>query len=101
MFGGIDAPLKVSLDVFRHAIRHEQKLRIQYQNAESIHSDRTILPLALTYYVEVAVVSAWCELRGDFRHFRADRVLDCQALTQNFHGRGQQLRRRMDLATPE
>ena len=97
----IDAPLNVSLDVFRHAIRHEQKMRIQYQNAHSVQSDRTILPLALTYCVEVAVVSAWCELSGDFRHFRADRVLDCQSVPQYFHGRGQQLRQQMDSTVPE
>ncbi|MFP6745270.1 MAG: HTH domain-containing protein [Alphaproteobacteria bacterium] len=45
---GIDAPPQVSLDLFRHAIRREQKIRIQYQNADSVQSNRTILPLALT-----------------------------------------------------
>ena len=36
---------------------------------------RTIRPIAMAYYVDVTVVGAWCELRSDFRHFRADRIL--------------------------
>ncbi|MFP6745269.1 MAG: WYL domain-containing protein [Alphaproteobacteria bacterium] len=46
--------------------------------------------------MEVALISAWCEMRGDFRHFRADRVLDCQPVPQYFVGRGQDLRQQMD-----
>ena len=34
----------------------------------------TIWPFAVAYYVEATLVSAWCELRDDFRHFRVDRV---------------------------
>jgi predicted DNA-binding transcriptional regulator YafY len=37
-------------------------------------SERTVWPFALAFFQEVRVLAAWCELRQDFRHFRADRI---------------------------
>lgn len=93
---GIEAPRQVSLDLIRTAIRNEQKLWIEYRDAEDEPSKRVILPVALTYHVEVAVVAAWCELRNDFRHFRVDRIIDCRRQERYFLGRGDQLRRQLD-----
>lgn len=98
---GIDLSQQEGLAQFRDAIRNEQKLRIQYRSGGGAESDRIILPVVLTYYVEVAVVSAWCELRGDFRRFRTDRILDCQPTEQFFQGRGHHLRRQLDSKYPE
>lgn len=72
------APTGVDLSVIRAAIRNERKLRIDYADEQGRKSSRTIWPFAVAYYVEATLISAWCELRDDFRHFRADRV---QALT--------------------
>jgi predicted DNA-binding transcriptional regulator YafY len=36
------------------------------------------------YYVEATVISAWCELRNDFRHFRADRIHSLAVLDDGF-----------------
>lgn len=30
--------------------------------------------LALGYFDRVHMIAAWCEMRGDFRHFRIDRI---------------------------
>jgi len=79
----------------------QEKLQIRYCNAEKIETERVILPVALTYYIEVAVVSAWCELREDYRHFRADRVLDCRQTENYFHGRGALLRQHLAIITPD
>ncbi len=98
---GIDLSQQAGLAQFRDAIRNEQKLRIQYRNGGGVESDRIVLPVVLTYYVEVAVVSAWCELRGDFRRFRTDRILDCQPTENFFQGRGNHLRRQLDSKYPE
>jgi len=38
----------------------------------------------------VTLVGAWCELRNDFRNFRADRIVSSRVLDENFspeHGR--------------
>lgn len=78
--------------VMRKAIREEEKLRLQYQDAEAHVTARTIRPIGLIYYVDNVLLAAWCELRGDFRHFRADRILDCQPTGDFFKGTGSRLR---------
>jgi predicted DNA-binding transcriptional regulator YafY len=93
---GIPSARQGDLDQIRQAIRDERKLRIQYRNAKEEESERVILPIALTYYIEVAVISAWCAMRKDFRHFRADRVGTCRPLEQYFTGKGDALRKLMD-----
>ncbi|MBL9052199.1 MAG: WYL domain-containing protein [Tabrizicola sp.] len=50
------------------------------------------MPLEVIYYIESAVLAAWCELRRDFRHFRLDRIRDCTPLGTGFRGRGAGLR---------
>jgi predicted DNA-binding transcriptional regulator YafY len=75
---GRGAPAGADLSVVRAAIHDERKLHIDYVDEQGRKSSRTIWPFAVAYYVEATLVSAWCELRDDFRHFRADRV---QALT--------------------
>lgn len=93
---GIPSERQGNLDQLRQAIRDERKLGIRYKNARDEESDRVILPIALTYYIEVAVLSAWCAMRKDFRHFRADRMLECRPLDQYFTGKGDALRKLMD-----
>ena len=58
----------------RHAIRDERKLRIAYVDERGERTRRTIWPIAIAYYVEATLIGAWCELRQDYRHFRADRI---------------------------
>lgn len=72
------------LSVIRTAIREERKLRIDYSDEQGRRTSRTIWPFALAYYVEATLVSAWCELRDDFRHFRADRVQSFAVLDEGF-----------------
>lgn len=59
---------------FRRAIRGQRKLWIRYRDENGSATERTIRPFALGYFDSVQIVMAWCELRGDFRHFRADRI---------------------------
>ena len=39
---------------------------------------RTIWPLALGYFEDARLLAAWCELRGDFRHFRCERITSAE-----------------------
>src|SRR5215813_9484551 len=50
----------------------------------AIRDERTIWPFAIAYFAEATLVNAWCELRDDFRHFRADRILGCEMLDESF-----------------
>lgn len=58
----------------RDAIRHEEKLAIDYVDAEEAPTSRTIWPIAVAYFDQRRLVIAWCELRNDFRQFRPDRI---------------------------
>lgn len=83
--------------LLRQAIREEEKLEISYQKTDQEMTIRTILPLAITYHVDVIVLAAWCELRSDYRHFRIDRMKHCQPNGDFFHQTGHQLRAKWKL----
>ena len=72
------------LSTLRTAIRNETKIRFAYVNERGKASRRTVWPIALAFYERVRVLTAWCELRGDFRHFRTDRVSDAEDLRQRY-----------------
>lgn len=68
----------VDLAEIRKAIRSGRKAIIGYGDGEGRASERVIWPFALSFFDQVRVVLAWCELRQDFRHFRADRIVSFQ-----------------------
>ena len=63
------------LPTLRRAIREQRALHLAYADAGNRVSQRTIWPFAMAFLAEVRLLAAWCEMRGDFRHFRADRVV--------------------------
>ena len=77
---GPAAPGASNLAPLRAAIRRERKLHLCYTDAADAASERVIWPVALGYFEGARVVAAWCELRGDFRHFRIDRIAALQVL---------------------
>jgi predicted DNA-binding transcriptional regulator YafY len=89
-----DAPVYVSLGdaaqptvdmaQVRAAIRDRRKMRIAYVDEQGHRTRRTIWPLAMAYYVDVSVLGAWCELRGDLRNFRVERIMSSRALAARF-----------------
>jgi predicted DNA-binding transcriptional regulator YafY len=68
----------------RQAIRDGHKMRITYQDENGQETLRVIQPFAVAYYVKATLVCAWCELRNDVRHFRADRVVAAEVLDDGF-----------------
>ncbi|WP_370363101.1 helix-turn-helix transcriptional regulator [Pandoraea sp. XY-2] len=71
-------PTIVDMTVIREAIRAERKLQLSYRDEAGRLSERVIWPFALGFFDHMRMIVAWCELRDDFRHFRADRI---EALT--------------------
>ncbi len=69
----------VNLPILRAALREKRVLSIAYARADGQTSTRRIRPLQLQYWGRVWICSAWCEVRQDFRMFRADRI---QAINQ-------------------
>ena len=67
-------PPGVDLQRVREAIHGRRKLIIDYSDELGRTTTRTIWPITIAYLERVRMVIAWCELRGGFRHFRADRI---------------------------
>jgi predicted DNA-binding transcriptional regulator YafY len=81
------APVPAQRDLpttIRHAIRDSRKIRMAYRDEQGRETQRVIQPFAVAYYVEATLVCAWCELRGDIRHFRTDRVVSAEVLDEGF-----------------
>ena len=74
----------IDLAEVRRALREERKLRLDYRDARNRPSVRTVRPLGLAFVGPVWVLSAWCELRADFRNFRPDRIARLELLAEWF-----------------
>ncbi|MFV1602097.1 MULTISPECIES: helix-turn-helix transcriptional regulator [unclassified Phaeobacter] len=83
----------VSKGLLRQAVRDSRKLRLTYLCPDSGETLRVLRPLALIYNVETTLLAAWCELRGGFRHFRADRMLCADLLADSFAAEADLLRK--------
>ncbi len=73
------------MPLIRRAIREGLSLQITYLSLDDRETTRVIRPLQTEYWGRVWTCSAWCELRGDFRAFRIDRMQSCTATGQSFH----------------
>lgn len=58
------------------AIRERKRVHVRYEALDGESSERDLRPLGLYHWGKVWTLSAWCELRDDFRNFRADRITD-------------------------
>lgn len=74
----------VAPDLLRVAIRTERKLRITYEDPSGAVSQRVVWPFALVYFDQSRVLMCWCELRGDFRNFRSDRITVAELLEARY-----------------
>ncbi len=90
--------LDVNLDICRKAIDQKRLLEIDYCRADGETSRRRIRPLGLYFWGSVWTLVGWCELRGDFRNFRVDRILSLKTASETFDdGEGQSLQDFIDL----
>lgn len=85
-------PANVDFTLLRRAIREEEKLELAYRDEQGKLTTRVIRPLALIYYLDAAMIVAWCELRKAIRNFRLDRTQDCKATGAYFRNEGDRLR---------
>ena len=81
------------LQSIRDAVRAESKLEITYQDSKESNSNRIVWPIGLVFFDQVRILVAWCELRCDFRHFRADRILAIKRLPERYPKRKANLMR--------
>ncbi|GAB2506534.1 YafY family protein [Pseudoxanthomonas sangjuensis] len=82
------------LPALRRAIREGNVVRMGYADAGGRASERTVWPFAMAFLDDMRLLAAWCELRGDFRHFRADRVQWLEDTGQRYPDQRHRLLRR-------
>ncbi|UXN02423.1 helix-turn-helix transcriptional regulator [Bartonella sp. HY406] len=70
--------------LLRKVIRDHKKLAITYCDAHGKFSKRIIWAFGLAFFAKSRIILAHCEERDDFRHFRTDRILSCNALPQSY-----------------
>lgn len=68
----------------RQAMREQHKMRISYTDQSGAASDRTIWPIMLGFVESKRFIAGWCELRSDFRLFRADRIAKVEFLSERY-----------------
>ena len=68
----------------REALRQSRKITLVYDDAKGATSTRVLRPLGLFFVGHAWLLAAWCELRGDFRTFRLDRIADIVVLSEPF-----------------
>jgi predicted DNA-binding transcriptional regulator YafY len=61
-------------DALRTAIKGFQKVEIGYTTPDANKTTRVIWPLGLVFLGNVWMLVSWCELRGEYRCFRLDRI---------------------------
>ncbi|WP_404403311.1 helix-turn-helix transcriptional regulator [Pelagibacterium halotolerans] len=60
----------------RDAVAGRCRLNIAYEDAAGARTRRVVRPLGLEFWGHVWTLTAWCELREDFRVFRCDRITE-------------------------
>jgi len=72
------------VDLARIAMNSRQRLNLVYADEGGQVTDRVIQPHDVVLAEGKCYISAWCELREEWRFFRADRVLESELLPDNF-----------------
>lgn len=73
------------LPVLRRAVRGKHKLRLLYRKPrDKLAEPRDVRPLQLEFWGWAWTLTAWCELRDDFRVFRVDRMEAAELLPETF-----------------
>ncbi len=76
------------VDLGRAAMDGRQKLSLVYAGEGAERATPRVVQVHDVVLAEgVAYLSAWCELRGDWRRFRCDRILEAELLDDTFEPR--------------
>ncbi len=76
------------LGLLRRAIADSRKVAFAYTRADGQASQRVVRPLGLFFWGETWTLGAWCELRGEYRSFRLDRMAELENREESFPNTG-------------
>lgn len=77
-------PDRIDMAQLRATIHAGRKIALTYSDEQGRQTARKIWPVTVGYYEAVRMLIAWCELRGDFRNFRTDRVVAAEFLEERY-----------------
>lgn len=86
-------PDAIDMQSLRRAIPERRKLAIAYRDEQGRTSDRIVWPIHIGYFERVRLIVGWCELRGAFRNFRSDRIVEAKVMAERFTPSLRHLRR--------
>jgi len=78
------AELRRKLDALHAAAQQRRILLLAYSREDGQPSVRRVHPLALYFWGGTWTLTAWCEMRVDFRNFRVDRIGHVDTLDEHF-----------------
>lgn len=73
------------IDDLHAAVTGARVLRMRYRDNDARATEREVEPLCLAFWGGSWTLGAWCRLRGDFRNFRPDRIVDFSPTGETFH----------------
>jgi predicted DNA-binding transcriptional regulator YafY len=73
-------------------IRTGRKIALVYRDEKQRRTERIIWPVVVGYFEAARMLVGWCELRRDFRSFRADRIVTADFLDERYPARPAALR---------
>lgn len=76
--------MRAAMPDLRTALRERKKILLSYRKENGEESQRILRPLGLFYWGKSWTLVAWCEWRGDFRHFRLDRMQQWTLMSERF-----------------
>lgn len=88
---GPKQPETVDFHIVRQAMRDQHKLSIVYCDPKGAKTQRIIWPIGVAFFDSRRIIAGWCELRKDFRSFRADRIEKIKVKPVRYPGRRRDL----------
>lgn len=97
----LDDATRARLDRLEQAVETRERLILGYSDAEGVATERPVRPLGLWFWGKVWTLVGWCELRDDFRMFRADRIREITSGGAFRAERGKELKDFYAMGVPE
>lgn len=76
----MSAAVRARIDLLERASAERLRIDLDYRDEQGRASERVVRPLGVWFWGKVWTLVAWCELRGDFRMFRLDRMAATETL---------------------
>lgn len=73
-----------TFEVIRLAVRQRRVVEFRYKDLAGSETQRAIRPLGLYFFGQGWMLASWCELRGDFRNFRLDRIANIRTTERSY-----------------